>query len=431
MAFIEPTQGALARIKVVGVGGGGQNAVNSMVADFKSPSVEFIAMNTDLQALDSSVAQVRVQLGPQRAHGLGSGADPEIGLESAQESTEEIKSHLQGADMIFIAAGMGGGTGTGAAPLVAKLSKELGALTVGVVTKPFEFEGKRRMSQAEDGIRELKDCVDALIVIPNEKLLSVVDPEMPLIDAFRVADEVVGKAVEGISDLISSNGLVNVDFADVRTIMQNAGSALMGIGEADGENRGEKAAKSAVNSPLLDVDIKGSTGILINIVGDSSLTMHEVNKASKIVSEAAHEAANIIFGANIDPEIKGIRVTVIATGFDSGYTTMGVPELSSISSEELYAQIDSRLDKKDEDNSNEAEVDIVYEEDYEEAEVIDFDIEKLRKEVKKMEKAEKTKKEEDKVSDKDKEKDDKKTLNYENNDDDGKSFWNFIKKSRE
>ncbi|PJA41169.1 cell division protein FtsZ, partial [candidate division WWE3 bacterium CG_4_9_14_3_um_filter_34_6] len=284
MAFIEPTQGALARIKVVGVGGGGQNAVNSMVADFKSPSVEFIAMNTDLQALDSSVAQVRVQLGPQRAHGLGSGADPEIGLESAQESTEEIKSHLQGADMIFIAAGMGGGTGTGAAPLVAKLSKELGALTVGVVTKPFEFEGKRRMSQAEDGIRELKDCVDALIVIPNEKLLSVVDPEMPLIDAFRVADEVVGKAVEGISDLISSNGLVNVDFADVRTIMQNAGSALMGIGEADGENRAEKAAKSAVNSPLLDVDIKGSTGILINIVGDSSLTMHEVNKASKIVS---------------------------------------------------------------------------------------------------------------------------------------------------
>ena len=362
MAFIEPTSGSLARIKVVGVGGGGQNAVTSMIKNQgEGTGVEFICMNTDLQALNSAASQIRIQIGPERTHGLGSGADPQIGYESATESTEDIKAHLQGADMVFIAAGLGGGTGTGAGPVVAQISKELGALTVGVVTKPFGFEGKRRMSQAEQGIRELRDKVDALIVIPNQKLLDVVDKETPLTEAFKIADQVVGKAVEGISELITSTGLVNVDFADVKAVMKNAGSALMGIGEANGENRAEKAANAAINSPLLDVDIKGSTGVLINIVGDSSLTMHEVNKAAEIVSNSAHEGANIIFGANIDPDLEGIRVTVIATGFDSGLKSAGMPAgFPSISDKEVMKQIDSRVDSKDvkEEDSDDDENDV-------------------------------------------------------------------------
>lgn len=346
MAYIEPKSTNIAKIKVVGVGGGGQNAVDSMIELNRTDGVEFIAMNTDLQVLNISKAPVRLQLGPQRTHGLGSGADPQVGHEAAAESTKEIESHLAGSDMVFIAAGFGGGTGTGAAPMVAKIAKDLGALTIGVVTKPFVFEGKRRMAQAEQGVRELKDKLDALIVIPNEKLLEVVDYEMPLKDAFKVADQVIGQAVEGISELITSTGLVNVDFADVKSVMQNAGSALMGIGYANGEDRAERAAKGAINSPLLDVDIKGCTGLLINIVGDETLTMHEVNVAANLVSESAYEGANIIFGANISNEVDGVKVTVIATGFDSDFKSVQLPsEASSIRSEDIVSQIDSRFDQ--------------------------------------------------------------------------------------
>lgn len=426
MAFIEPNGGTLARIKVVGVGGGGQNAVSSMFESGKTDGVEFIAMNTDLQSLNASQAQVRVQLGPQRTRGLGSGSDPEVGDEAARESEEEIKSHLQGSDMVFIAAGMGGGTGTGAAPIVAQISKQLGALTVGVVTKPFGFEGKRRMNQAEQGIRELRDKVDALIVIPNEKLLEVVDPAMPLSHAFKVADEVVGNAVKGLSDLINSTGLVNVDFADVRTIMQDAGSALMGIGEDDGENRAAKAAELAINSPLLGVDINGSTGILIYIVGDANMTMHEVNTASRIVSDAAHEAANIIFGANIDPNIKGMRVTVIATGFDSGYKPIGIPEMPSITSDEVIKQIDSRFDKVGDDESEDNVEEVDNSDNNFSDDDSEFDIEKMRDQVRRLEKEEneKRKLKEEKES----------AVEAEGevpSDEKGKSFWNFIKKSKE
>lgn len=392
MPFIEAKPETLARIKVVGVGGGGQNAVGSMiVANNIDIGVEFIVMNTDLQALNASKAQIRVQLGPDTTSGLGSGADPSMGQEAAQESIDEIKNHLQGADMVFIAAGMGGGTGSGAAPVVAQVAKDLGALTVGVVTKPFMFEGKRRQNQADQAINELRGKVDALIIIPNEKLLEVVDEDVSLLDAFKVADRVIGQAVEGISELITSTGLVNVDFADVKTVMQNAGSALMGIGEFDGENRAEEAAKKAVNSPLLDVDIKGSTGILINVVGDSSMTMFEVNTAAKIVSEAAHEAANIIFGANIDPEMQGVRVTVIATGFDSDFRSVGIPEYNAVDSKEVLQQIDSRFNTDDEDSVEEeleeatgtAEIDSEEEEDQDDGST--FDIEKMREEVKRME----------------------------------------------
>lgn len=435
MAFIEPNGGSLARIKVVGVGGGGQNAVSSMFESGKAEGVEFIAMNTDLQALNASQAQVRVQLGPERTRGLGSGSNPDVGDEAARESEEEVKSHLQGSDMVFIAAGMGGGTGTGAAPIVAQISKQLGALTVGVVTKPFAFEGKRRMNQAEQGIRELRDKVDALIVIPNEKLLEVVDPAMPLASAFKVADEVIGNAVKGLSDLINSTGLVNVDFADVRTIMQDAGSALMGIGEDDGEDRASKAAEMAINSPLLGVDINGSTGILMYIVGDENMTMHEVNRAAEIVSDAAHEAANIIFGANIDPNIKGIRVTVIATGFDSGYKSVGILEMPSITSDEVIKQIDSRFDKSGSDDEEDTEDEFSDQNGIEiyDSDVSEFDIEKMRAQVRKLEKEEREKqiaKKEDKTHDKvDQNKEE--ADSSKDGDGKGKSFWNFIKKTKE
>ncbi len=389
MPFIEAKPDSMAKIKVIGVGGGGQNAIGSMIEQGEGAGVEFIVMNTDLQALRNTPAQVTVQLGPQSTHGLGSGADPTRGYEAAQESINEIKSHIQGADMVFIAAGMGGGTGSGAAPVVAQVAKENGALTVGVVTKPFIFEGKRRMNQAEQGIRELKDKVDALIVIPNEKLLEVVDENVSLLDAFKIADQVIGQAVDGISELITSAGLVNVDFADVETIMKNAGSALMGIGEADGDDRAEVAANRAINSPLLDVDIKGSTGILINIVGDASLSMFEVNKAAKIVSEAAHEAANIIFGANIDPEVKGIKVTVIATGFDSDFRSVGLPSYST-NSDEVLQQIETRFDNETYDAGTVEEIEVV---EYEET-VGEFDIDRMREQIRKSEEAERKRQQE-------------------------------------
>lgn len=420
MPFIEPKASvSLAKIKVVGVGGGGQNAIDNMVRDGKVKDVEFIAMNTDMQALNNFSGQVRVQLGPEKTHGLGSGSDPTVARESAQESLEDIKNNLQGADMIFIAVGEGGGTGTGAAPIIAQVSKEIGALTVGIVTKPFLFEGKRRMNQAEQGIRELKNNVDALVVIPNEKILEIVDEDVPMSNAFKIADEVIGKAVEGISDLITSTGLINVDFADVKTVMKNAGSALMGVGQADGENRAEKAANEAIKSPLLDVDIKGSTGVLINIVGDSSMTMHEVNKAAKIVSDAAHEGANIIFGANIDPEVDGIRVTVIATGFETDFSTSiaGSVDWVDETKPEIIDQIESRFDEE----QNSEDIDIQMSESDESTE---FDLDQLRKEVEEMEKHQ---------SDESTEKNDEKTKDVSDEkgqeEDKRKSsggFWSFI-----
>ena len=317
MAFIQPQSESVAKIKVVGVGGGGQNAVSSMIETNKVNGVEFIVMNTDIQVLDKSPAPVRVQLGPDRTRGLGAGANPVVGFEAAQESLDDIMDCLEGADMIFLAVTEGGGTGTGAAPIVAKVAKETGALTIAVVTKPFTFEGKKRMTQAEEGIRQLKGNVDALVVIPNDRILEIVDQQVPFTEAFKLADEVIGKAVEGISDLITNTGLINVDFADVKAVMTDAGSALMGIGEAVGEGRAQRAAMEAINSPLLNVDITGSTGILLKIVGDNTLTMHEVNTAAQIVTNSSHENANIIMGSSIDPNVDGIKVTVIATGFDS------------------------------------------------------------------------------------------------------------------
>ncbi len=306
----------LALIKVIGVGGGGTNAVNRMIeAGLKG--VEFIAINTDSQALLMSDADYKVNIGEKLTKGLGAGADPEIGFQAAQESRESIKEMLQGADMVFITAGKGGGTGTGAAPIVAEISREIGALTVGVVTRPFSFEGRKRSMQANEGIEKLREKVDTLIIIPNDKLLHVVEKKTSILDAFRVADDVLRQGVQGITDLITMPGLINLDFADVRTIMSEAGSALMGIGEASGENRAAEAAKAAISSPLLDSSIEGAKGVLLNISGGSDLGLFEVNEAAEVIANAAHPDSNIIFGAVVDDTLKDlVKVTVIATGFD-------------------------------------------------------------------------------------------------------------------
>ncbi len=308
-----------AKIKVVGIGGGGSNAVNTMIRS-KLDGVEFIAANTDVQALKSHQAPIKVQIGRDLTKGLGAGANPDVGRGAAMEDQHAIAEVLSGSDMVFITAGMGGGTGTGAAPVIAKVAKELGALTVGVVTKPFSFEGKKRARQAELGIEALKENVDTLIVIPNEKLLQVAGKDTPMIDTFKMADEILLQAVKGISDLITIPGLINLDFADVKTIMGEMGMALMGTGTGTGENRAIEAAQKAISSPLLEnVSINGATGIIINITGPSNMTLFEVNEASKLVQQEAHEDANIIFGAVIDDKIKeDIRVTVIATGFSKG-----------------------------------------------------------------------------------------------------------------
>ena len=305
----------LAVIKVVGVGGGGTNAVNRMV-DVGLSGVEFIAVNTDAQALLIADADVKIQVGAQVTRGLGAGADPEIGFAAAQESRDELKEALKGADMVFITAGEGGGTGTGGAPIVAELGQEIGALTVGVVTRPFGFEGRKRADQAERGIDQLRDRVDTLIVIENDRLLQVVERQTSVVDAFRMADDILRQGVQGITDLITEPGLVNLDFADVRTIMRDAGSALMGIGRASGENRAAEAARSAVSSPLLEASIEGATGILLNVTGGSDIGLFEVNEAAEVVTGAADQNANVIFGAVIDDAIgEDVQVTVIATGF--------------------------------------------------------------------------------------------------------------------
>jgi cell division protein FtsZ len=310
-----PPNGAV--IKVIGVGGGGSNAVNRMIAA-EVQGVEFIVVNTDLQALKMSNAPVKIQIGQKLTSGLGAGANPEVGRKAALEDTEKIIETLEGADMVFVTAGLGGGTGTGAAPILASLAAELGALTVAVVTKPFGFEGKKRRMQAEQGLAELKECVDTVITIPNERLLQTVQRGTSLQDAFRIADDILRQGVQGISDIIQIPGIVNVDFADVKAIMQGMGMALMGTGTARGENRAVEAAQKAISSPLLEeASIQGARGVLMNITGSSQLGMHEVDEAAKIIQRAADEEANIIFGTVLDEAMgDDVKITVIATGFD-------------------------------------------------------------------------------------------------------------------
>ncbi|MGH3036217.1 MAG: cell division protein FtsZ [Gaiellaceae bacterium] len=309
----------LAVIKVVGVGGGGSNAVNRMV-EAGLRGCEFIAVNTDAQALLMVEADQKIHIGAGATRGLGAGANPAKGHEAAMETRDELKEALKGADMVFVTAGEGGGTGTGAAPVIAEIAQELKALTVGVVTRPFGFEGRKRAEQAQEGIGKLRDNVDTLIIIPNDRLLQVVEKQTSVVDAFRMADEVLRQGVQGITDLITIPGLVNLDFADVRTIMNDAGSALMGIGEAEGENRAAEAARAAVSSPLLEASVAGATGILLNITGGPDLGLFEVNEAAEVVTGASDLNANVIFGAVIDEATGGkVRVTVIATGFDKAY----------------------------------------------------------------------------------------------------------------
>ncbi|UFJ41932.1 cell division protein FtsZ [Brevibacillus humidisoli] len=305
-----------AQIKVIGCGGGGSNAVNRMIAGGVQ-GVEFITVNTDAQALQLSSADIKLQIGEKLTRGLGAGANPEVGKKAAEESREMIENALRGADMVFVTAGMGGGTGTGAAPVIAEIAKELGALTVGVVTRPFSFEGRKRSLQAEAGIANLKDKVDTLIVIPNDRLLEIVEKNTPMLEAFRQADNVLRQGVQGISDLIATPGLINLDFADVKTIMTERGSALMGIGVASGESRAAEAARKAISSPLLESSIDGARGVLMNITGGTNLSLYEVNEAADIVASAADLDVNMIFGAVINEDLKDeIVVTVIATGFE-------------------------------------------------------------------------------------------------------------------
>jgi cell division protein FtsZ len=309
-----------ANIKVVGVGGGGNNAVNRMIEEGLD-GVEFVAINTDAQALMASNAGVTIRIGEKITRGLGAGSDPQIGYEAAEENAEEIAKAIDGADMVFITAGMGGGTGTGAAPVVAEAAKSQGALTVGVVTKPLTVEGKKRMSNAIEGIEELKTKVDTLIVIPNDRLLEVAEKQTSLMDAFKIADNVLRQGVQGISDLITITGIINLDFADVKTIMTEAGSALMGIGKSEGENRATEAARLAIASPLLEASIDGARGVLLNITGGLDLGIHEANEAARVIQEVADPDANIILGAVIDEELENeVKVTVIATGFDTSRT---------------------------------------------------------------------------------------------------------------
>jgi len=318
VGLVKPDTNTFAKIKVLGVGGGGNNAINSMISGGKIKGVEFIAVNTDMQALVNSNADIKLQIGEKGTRGLGSGSNPEIGLQAAEESREKIKEVLMGADMVFITAGEGGGTGTGAAPIIAEISKkDCGALTVAVVTKPFLFEGARRRVQAEEGIENLKGNVDTLIVIPNQRLIDLDKKDQTLLDAFKMADSVLGQGVQSISDLITIPGLVNVDFADVKAVMTNAGSALMGVGRSSGEKRAIIAANAAVSSPLLEVSIDGARGILFNIAGSKNLTLTEINEASSIITQSADPDANIIFGTTIREDLGDeIQISVIAAGFD-------------------------------------------------------------------------------------------------------------------
>ena len=317
MALVKPDVGRFAKIKVLGIGGGGGNAINTMVSSNTIVGVDFVAVNTDAQALLANLSPIKLQIGENLTRGLGVGGNPEMGRQSAEESREKIKNLLLDTDMVFITGGMGGGTGTGSSPVIAEIAKEQGALTIAVVTKPFVFEGTRRMVVAEEGIENLRDKVDALIVIPNQKLLDSIDRKISLIDAFKTVDSILAQGVQGISDIITLPGLINRDFADIKSIMKEAGSAFMGIGTGVGENRAQAAARGAISSPLLEVSIDGARGILFTITGGSDLTMAEVEEASKIITEHADADANIIFGATISENmVDQIKITVIATGFD-------------------------------------------------------------------------------------------------------------------
>lgn len=319
MPKVQPEVEAFARIKVIGVGGSGKNAVNHMV-NSKIKGVEFIVMNTDAQDLHHSLAQKKIHIGKNLTRGLGTGMNPEIGRKAAEETKEEVQGVIKGADMVFIAGGMGGGTGTGAAPVVAGIAKEQGALTIAVVTRPFSFEGSHRGRIAEQGLEELRKNVDALIVVPNDRIMSVADKDTTFKSAFTMSDEVLRQAVEGISDLITTPGIINVDFADIRSVLQNAGSALLGIGSSTGENRAQDAALAAINSPLLDLSISGAKGVLFAIAGGTDLKMHEINEAAKIITESIDPDARVIFGAIIDEKLKKneLKITVIAAGFPEG-----------------------------------------------------------------------------------------------------------------
>ncbi len=347
--LIKPQTTNFAKIRVMGVGGGGSNALNSMISQSSIQGVDFIAVNTDAQSLLLNQAATKVQIGEELTKGLGSGGNPEVGIQAAEESYEKLKDILEGTDMVFLAAGLGGGTGTGATPVIARAAKEVGALTVAVVTKPFTFEGTRRMVAAEEGIEQLKDKVDTLIVIPNQRILDVVDKKLSLLEAFKVADSVLTQGVQGISDLITMPGLINVDFADVRTIMQNAGSSLMGIGTGVGENRAQAAARSAIASPLLEITMEGARGVLFNVIGGPDLTMSEVDEAAKIISQAADSDANIIFGATIDETMRDqMKITVIATGFDSTRQTLRefvAPPIQQYNSSQNSGQEDQNTNK--------------------------------------------------------------------------------------
>ncbi len=330
-------QNYLAVIKVVGIGGGGVNAINRMI-EVGLKGVEFIAINTDAQALLMSDADLKLDVGRELTRGLGAGADPEVGKKAAEDHEEEIEEALRGADMVFVTAGEGGGTGTGGAPVVARIAKSLGALTIGVVTRPFTFEGRRRANQAESGIGALREEVDTLIVIPNDRLLSISDRAVSMLDAFRSADQVLLSGVQGITDLITTPGLINLDFADVKSVMQGAGSALMGIGSARGEDRAVQAAELAISSPLLEASIDGAHGVLLSIQGGSDLGLFEINEAARLVQEAAHPEANIIFGAVIDDALGDeVRVTVIAAGFDGGGPTQRRDEQRAAAGEQRRA----------------------------------------------------------------------------------------------
>ena len=323
MAFVKPESNRFAQIKVLGVGGGGGNCINSMVSDDQIDGIDFVAINTDAQALLTSQAPIKIQIGEKLTRGLGAGGDPEIGQKAAEESIEKIKKLIAGSDMVFITGGEGGGTCTGAAPVIAQAAKEMGILTVAVVTKPFHFEGHRRMAAANEGITQLKNQVDTLIVVPNQKLLSSVDQKTSLVEAFKMVDSVLISGVEGIAGLITKPGLINLDFADVKAIIANAGSALMGIGEAEGEKRAVKAAQMAADSPLLETSIEGARGILFNITGGQDLGIKEVEEAAEVIFSQADPDANIIFGATIDKQLgEKIKITLIATGFDISKTRL-------------------------------------------------------------------------------------------------------------
>jgi cell division protein FtsZ len=322
MGLIKTLAGQFAKIKVIGIGGGGSNAINSMISEDSIQGVDFIAVNTDSQALLNSLASIKIQIGEKLTKGLGAGGNPQTGLKAAEESKERIKEVLGGTDMVFICGGMGGGTCTGAAPIIAEIAKkELGILTIAVVTKPFMFEGTRRMTNAEEGISQLRNNVDTLIVIPNQKVMEVVNSKATLLEAFRIADSVLNKGTKAIADLITVPGLINLDFADIKSIMSNAGSALMGVGEAEGENRAQMAVQAAIESPLVEATIEGARGVLINVTGGADITMSEIEDAARTITQKAAPDANIIFGATIDKELKGkIKISVIATGFDNTKT---------------------------------------------------------------------------------------------------------------